>query len=235
MKIGVIGLVPGAGAGFVSSCLAGACAETGICHPAVLELGEGGLYDALALDKHFAGRDYFLFFKALNEDKSIHGRSNMLYDVNWMLRSPEEHGISLSLMKTIRMSNHALGDMILCKVKGVREEDLWKLLWDMDRLLVIIDPLPSKLLAGHKLLCALRTSGLPIIYAVNKMNPGVSRKELQSYLKLRTIHYLPLIDPAIVYSAEYSCRFLYHLTPIKSKMNDPVRNLLQDIFTTPPA
>ncbi len=230
LKIGVIALAPGAGAGFVSACLAGAFAETGRHHPAVLEIGEGRLYDSLALDKHFAGKDYFRFFKAVSDGKSIRGRSNELYGVNWIVRSPAEEGISLDLLKTMRMVNHVLGDVILCKIADMGEEELWRLLWEMDRILVVIDPLPSKMLAGYHRLCALRASGLPILYLVNKMNGGVSRRELLDYLNLKNLYYLPAIETEIIYSSEYSCRFVYNDASVKSGMEKPMKDLMQALL-----
>jgi hypothetical protein len=230
LKIGVIALTPGAGAGFVCSCLAGAFAETGRYYPAVLEIGEGGLFDSLAMDKHFAGRDYFSFFKAMNCGKSIRGRSNRLYGINWILRSPEEEGIFLDLPDAMRMVNHASGDVILCRITNVSDETLWRLLWDMDRILVVIDPLPSKMLAGYKLLCSLRTSGLPILYLINKMNGGVSRKEMLDYLKLKNLFYLPMIDEEVIYSSEYGCRFFYDHVSARSKLEKPMEDLIQALL-----
>ena len=231
MKIGVVGLAPGAGAGFVSACLAGAFVEAGNFHPAVLEIGAEGLYDSLAMDKHFAGRDYFQFFKAVCGDKSIRGRSNELYGVNWILKSPAEKGMPMDLLRIIRMANHALGDMIICKISHMQEDACWRLLWDMDRVLVVIDPLPSKMLAGYKLLCALRTSGLPLIYLINKMNGGVSHRELRDYLKLKKLLYLPMIDPELIYGAEYSCRFIYDLPSAKSRIKIPMDDLMQELLS----
>ena len=230
MKIGVVGLVPGAGAGFVSTCLAGALAETGKYSPALLELGGEGLYDVLAMDKHFAGRDYFPFFQSVAGDRSIRCRNNLMHGVNWALKSPPEYGITLDLLKMIRMANHTAGDMILCKIGSMQEEDLWRLLWDMDRVLVVIDPLPSRMLAGHKFLCALRTSGLPILYLINKMNGGVSRRELLNYLKLKKPHYLPMFEPEIIYSAEYSCRLPYDLNSSKTRIKKSMTGLIGDLL-----
>ena len=234
-KIGVLGLAPGAGAGFISVFLARELAETGVYHPAVLETGGHGLYDILAMDKHFAGREYFRFFDAVTNGKSIRGKTNELYGVNWILRSPEESGAKTDLLEVIRMMNHASGDMIICKISCIRDEDLWKLLADMDKVLVVIDPLPSKMLAGYKLLCKLRTSGLPVVYTVNKMNGGVSRMELRSYLKLKNLLCFPMLDQEIVYGAEYSCRPAYDMPLVKSVVKRPLEGLLRELFAIWPA
>lgn len=228
-KIGVVGLSPGAGAGFISVFLARALAETGVYQPVVLETGGYGLYDILGMDKHFAGREYFRFFDAVRNDKSIRGKSNELYGVNWILRSPEESDTKMDLLELIRMMNHASGDMIICKISCIRGEELWKLLADMDKVLVVIDPLPSKMLAGHKLLCKFRTAGLPVIYSVNKMNGGVSRRELLGYLKQKKLIYFPMLDQETVYGAEYSCRPAYDMPFVKSALKRPIDDLLREL------
>jgi hypothetical protein len=86
------------------------------------------------------------------------------------------------------------------------------------------------LLSGHKFLCSLRTSNLPLIYVVNKMNGGVSRKDLLDYLKIKKLHFIPLIEPELVYSAEYSCKFLYDLPRVNSVIRHPLESIVKDIF-----
>ena len=51
--------------------------------PAVLELGKGGLFDSLGMDKLFAGR-IFSFHNAAANDRSIRGRRNELGGINWL-------------------------------------------------------------------------------------------------------------------------------------------------------
>lgn len=231
MKIGILSSGIGAGASLISVCLARALAEKGKLCPAVTEIGSAsGLYDALGMDKHFAGKDYYRFFSAAVEGKSVRGRTNRLYDINWALKSPHESEISLDLLKMIRLTNQISGDVIICRISDIPGDDLRELLPEMDRIAVVIDPLPSKMLAGYKLLCQLRASELPIIYIINKMNGGVSQREMLGYLKLRKPLYFPLIDTQAIYSAEYSCRPVCDFASVKAMIKKPLNDIIDELF-----
>ncbi|MGI6727389.1 MAG: hypothetical protein ACOX4P_02355 [Anaerovoracaceae bacterium] len=230
IKIGIIGLGVGAGTGFITTCLAGELAEQGNYYPAVIELGSGGLYDSLGMDKHFSGRKFFPFHRKVVQDKSIWGRSNQLNGINWLLVPTEEDLISLDLYQKLRLVNNAQGDFILCRLNGLLGEELWRLLWEMDRVLVVIDPLPSKMIESYELLCALKVSELPIIYIVNKFNPGVNRKELLNYLKLKKLMFFPMIDQREIYGAEYMCKAIYDMPDAKKQLKKPVEDLIKEIF-----
>lgn len=229
-KIGIIGLGTGAGTGFASACLARAMAERGDFHPAVIELGKGGLYDSLGMDKRFAGKQFFAFCKAVSQEQSIRGRSNELDGVNWMLLPPGEACLTLDLFRKLRLINNALGDMVICRLAGLEGEHLWRLLWEMDRVLVLIDPLPSSLMAAHDFLCELRVSGLPLTYVINKYNGGVDRKELMEFLKIRKLSFLPMVAMEEVYRAEYTCHTVYDMPSAKEKLKQPLSNLIHDIL-----
>ena len=229
-KIGVLGLSDEAGCGFLCASLARGLAEQGGYHPAVLELGTGGLYDRLGLAKRFAGRSFFDFWNAIANDRSIRGHSNELNGVNWMVRIPGEPVNSMDLLRTIRWINHALGDVILCKLSGLERENLWKLLYEMDRVIVVVDPLPSSLLSGYQLLCDLRNAGLPITYVVNKYNGGIDRKQVIQFLQVQKLNYMPLIPLEAIYRAEYTCQILYDLPEVKGLLEGPLEQLRRDIF-----
>jgi len=139
------------------------------------------LYDSLAMDKRLPAGRYFSFHHTVAVDRSIRGRANLVDGVNWMLvdgREPE-----LDLYRRLRLVHNAEGELVFCRLSGVPEAELWKLLPEMDRILVVIDPLPSSMLAGYERLCQLRTEGSPITYIVNKYNDGVDRRELLQFLK----------------------------------------------------
>ncbi len=232
LKIAVIGLSPGAGAGFVSASLARTFAEISDCRPTILELGGQRLYDCLAMDKHFAGREFIRFFGLLAKGRSIRGLRNELLGVNWVLKAPGEDKEPVDILNMLRIVNNVSGNVIISKISSTSEEQLWEILHDMDRVLVVIDPMPSMMLAGHDLLCRLRTSGLSLIYAVNKMNGGVSHRELINYLQLKKVFYIPMIAPEILYSAEYSCRFPFEIPAVKSRIKSSLEDIANEILTS---
>lgn len=234
MKIGIVGLGPGAGTGFLATSLAKAMTEEADYYPAVLELGYGGLFDCLGMDKRFSDRQFFSFHKAVSQDKSIRGRSNDLDGVNWVLVPTGESSQPVDLIRKLRLINNVKGNVVLCRLSGLPEEELWRVLWEMDRVLVVIDPLPSRMLAAYEFLCALRISELPIIYVVNKWNRGINRRELLNYLKLRKLIFMPLVDPEAVYGAEYTCRAVYDMPVAKKQLKALLKALISEIITISP-
>lgn len=224
MRVGVLGLTPGAGAGFLCSNLARAAILERDLRPAVLELGSGGLYDSLAMDKRLPAGRYFSFHHTVAADRSIRGRSNLVDGVNWMLVDGKEP--ELDLFRRLRLVHNAEGEMVFCRLSGVPEAELWKLLPEMDRILVVIDPLPSAMLAGYEKLCELRTEGTPITYIVNKYNDGVDRRELLQFLNVSKPIYVPMVAPEAVYGAEYACRTVYDMAQAKKLLQTPFKEIL---------
>jgi len=224
LKIGVIGISTGAGAGFLTGCLARYLANTRKHSPAVVELGKGTLFDSFGMDKRFAGRSYYRFYEALRENKSIRGMWNMDEGINWILKSPEEGKISLSFEQKLRLVSHARGDVILCDVSGEAEPD-YQLLQSMDQIIAVIDPMPSKMLEGYHTLCNLKVleiEGGDMMYVINKMNKGVNRRQMLEFLKIRKPVFLPLVSPESIYTAEYNCKIPYTLNEVKNALQNPL-------------
>ena len=216
MKIGILGISPGAGAGFLCVCLAKALVAAGggkgragaAATAAVLELGNGGLYERLAMDKRFAEGGYFDFHGAAAADRSVRGRGNWSGGINWMLRND---AIELDLCQRMRLLHNAEGDFVFCRLSGVPEEELRRLLPEMDRVVAVVDPLPSALLQGYGQLCELRGSELPVTYVVNKMNAGVDRRQLHAFLNLGRPLEVLMLPAEVLYAAEYAGRTVYDL------------------------
>lgn len=227
LKVGVIGISQGAGAGFLAGCLARYLANTGKHHPAVVELGKGYLFDSIGMDKRFAGRKWCRFFEALAENRSIRGMRNEDEGINWVLRSPGEEKITLTLEQKLRMIGHTGGDVILCDLSGESEPD-FELMRNLDQIIAVIDPMPSRMLAGYRTLCSLKmmeSEQKEIIFVINKMNRGVNRRQLLEFLKIRKPLFMPLVDPESIYTAEYNCKIPYLLGEVKSLLQAPLGDI----------
>lgn len=227
LKVGVVGISAGAGVSFLTGCLARYLANTGRHSPSVVELGSGSLYDSYGMDKHFAGRPWFRFYEALAENRSIRGARNMDEGINWILRSPDEGKINLAFEQKLRLVSHAVGDVILCDLSGEAEPD-YELLRSLDQLIAVIDPMPSKILAGYPILCNLKmldTEKEGMIFVINKMNRGVNRRQMLDFLKIKKPVFFPLAGPEHVYTAEYNCKIPYTLSEIKNALQSPMEEL----------
>jgi hypothetical protein len=88
-RLGIIGISDGAGVSLVTLSLAKAISDCGLM-PAVIEIGKASFYDAIGIEKRFAGRNYFSFHKAIKDGEKIRNRHNLDEGINWILRSPED-------------------------------------------------------------------------------------------------------------------------------------------------
>ncbi|HML37040.1 MAG TPA: hypothetical protein PKA19_06440 [Bacillota bacterium] len=227
LKVGIIGISPGSGASFLAGCLARYLANTKKHSPAVAELGKGALFDSFGMDKRFAGRSWFRFYLALADNRSIRGKQNMDEGINWILRSPWEEKVSLSFEQKLRLTGHAAGDVILCDFSGAEDSD-FQLLRSMDQIIGVIDPMPSKMLAGYQTLCALKAmeaEGTDITYVISKMNKGVNRRQMLDFLRLRNPVFLPLVELQSIYTAEYNCKIPYTLGAVKNALRAPLEEI----------
>jgi hypothetical protein len=231
LKIGIVGISNGAGTSFLTGCLARYLANTGKHLPAVVELGQGTLFDTYGMDRRFAGRSYYHFYKALAENRSVRGARNLDEGINWILISPEEERVQLTFEQKLRLICHAKGDIILCDFSGRLEED-FELLRNMDQIITVIDPLPSRMLKGYEMLCkikALEFRQMEIIYVINKLNRGVNRSQMTDFLKLKAPVLIPLISAESIYSAEYNCKIPYTLSEVKKLLKEPFQQLVSKI------
>lgn len=231
-KVGVTGISKSAGTSFLTGCLARYLANTGRHSPAVVELGKGSLYDSFGMDKRFAGRAWNYFYSALQEKKIIRGWRNMDEGINWVIRTPEEEKINLSFEQKLRLISHTRGDVILCDVPAETDQDC-QLLLCMDRIIAVIDPMPSKMLEGYNTLSrlkALETDKREIIFVINKMNRGVNRRQLLDFLSIKKPLFLPLISPELIYTAEYNCRIPYAIGEVKTALRAPFGELTTAMF-----
>lgn len=231
-KVGIIGISPGAGAGFLTGCLGRYLANTGKHSPAVVELGKGSLFDSYGMDKRFAGRSWFRFYESLKENKSIRGMQNMDEGINWILRSPSDGDVSLSFEEKLMLAVHARGDVILCDLSGETEPD-FQMLRTMDQIIAVIDPMPSKMLVGYSLLCSLKALEMErgnMIYAINKMNRGVNRRQMSDFLNVRKPIFLPLVNPESIYTAEYNCKIPYTIGEVKSALQGPLEEIVSTLM-----
>ncbi|MEG1930322.1 MAG: hypothetical protein RR131_04205 [Anaerovorax sp.] len=244
LKIGIIGISSGAGASFMAMSLAKALSKMKKGGVAVVELGDASIYDSMGMDKRFAGRTFFSFYNAVNKGESIRGKTNMDEGINWILRVPHETDIAYNLAYKLRLIDNAVGDFILCDfsgepipVSGESEEEggNWKstklLLEDMDHLIIIVDPMPSKMMKGYKILVKLRSHEiqLPVTYVINKYNGGVNKKEMTEFLRIRRFMPIPHVDPEDVYQAEYNCKSPYSIESAQKKLAEPIEKLISII------
>ncbi|MCR5482659.1 MAG: hypothetical protein K6F52_07705 [Clostridia bacterium] len=234
-KIAVIGSGTGAGASFTASALAKRLSmEKGkaVAYAEVF-IGQGRkrkMYDALGMEKRFAGRDYLSMHELLKSG-SIRGRANIDEGINWAVCSGNTG--DFSPLDCVRLINNVLCDtLVYCMDSDSFKGELAHcedILCEADKIVYVIDPLPSALLSSHELtglIKRLEYRGHKVVWVINKSNSGINKRELLGYLKLKKYFEIPAVDPRYIYNCEYNCRIPYTHREVFRLIGEPVENIV---------
>ena len=198
-RIAVAGLGKGCGTSFVAGLLACRLAEGGSCTLAEL----GTPYFSLALGADLRMETGAVYYEALLDKKiSLLGVRNMYGRIDLLLRRPGAVGMAPASC-VLRMP----GEQVVFDLSGADDAYLDEVLPDMDEIILVADPLPSRLLAAADRLSVLKMSYPDAKLVVNKMNKAVHRAELRRFLGRKEDAAVPMLDPSLFYKAEYNCVF----------------------------
>jgi len=190
----------------------------------------GKPYDKIGIDRRFAGREFISHYRHAAEGRPLHNVLNIDGGIGWALRVPGEHGPEPSPATLIRLLNNVCGDIIVCDISAhgflcgpepaggafhtaalAGREALRSLLADLDLIVCIFDPLPSRLFAAVPTaeICRVATAAnVPTVYVFNKLNAGVNLREATRFTGVKDYIPFPAIPAEAVYAAEYACRSL---------------------------
>lgn len=243
IKIGVIGMSRGAGTTFVASRIAYTLAQEsdGVCFVeaagGIARGSEEGVLaiHSLSLGRIFKKERFADYFGSWEQGLGVGIRTNRFENVNWVLRNPYEsnaiHGLGKAGKRTdfmapsyaARDSRHRPGYARVPyeKIPGrymVVDAPPKENLQEMDLVVCVTDPLPSKLIAGEDTIKSIRENRIrtgrgfaptmniptPCLWVLNKDNPKVNHRQLEKFMKVKFDFAIPMIDPEEFYRAEYN-------------------------------
>lgn len=245
VKIGVVGMAQGVGASFVGISLAKELSKDKDNSVAYVEGmrtedERAELYDSLGMDKRFLGKTYFDFFDAVDKGIVISDKINLDERINWALKIPSKllknkDGESVEIISSIKfisIVNNISANVVVCDLNEyAKDEDV---LAEMDVVVFVIDPLPSRLICGYEKLCYMKKQSIfekKIIYVLNKNNDGVNRGELYDFLRLKPDIVIPALPSEPIYIAEYNCKIPYMVESVNKATRDIFLNLIDIIFS----
>lgn len=230
VNIAVTGLGQNVGTTFVASSLAFYFAEKGnnLTFTQCLTPSRSNalLYDAVAMDQRFHNRAFIDFYELIKEEMPIKEKRNMESGINWRLPTPEacEKRLDLDQEQKARLIQGTRGQ--ICVYDFEAEAGWDKFLLDMDYILVVVDPLPSKLIrhsGRFKQLKQMEMAGAQVKWIVNRANAGVNRRQVSGYLKSGDLIFIEEFPIETIYADEFFCKFHWQNKEIKCK--------LMEIFT----
>ena len=185
------------------------------------EAPAGRPYDKIGIDRRFAGRDYTSLYRLAAGGNPLHCVMNIDGGIGWALRVPDESDPVYDTTALHRLLNNASGNIILCDISAhgilhesasyAKRDALLDLLADLDHMICVFDPLPSRLLASAPVAETCRaaaTAGVPVTNVFNKYNPGVNLREAIRFTGVKEYMSFPAVSAESVYGAEYACRSL---------------------------
>ncbi len=237
-RIGIVAATEGAGAGFVTAALAVHIAR-GEAHRerrlsgsiTVAELGTGGMYDQLCADQWFRSRQIASYWNCLHNEGRLERMENPYSGINWLLRTPGDTSSDpLERGRAVKMIYSAPGALGLFDFSSSQSEDLFYLLEDMECVVAVIDPLPSRLLRGYERLYRLKMWKKPVCWVVNRCDERLPANELKRLLGSRANPVrLPEIPRRELYAAEYGGVMFAAQPEIRSKLNAGLTQLTEKL------
>lgn len=198
IKIAVVPGTDGAGASFVCGMEASLCKE----NACIAELGKPYFYRALAMEKRFAGKKVF-FYEDEEGALSPSDIKNELFGINWLVRRPDAG--PCEYMKLLKILKFSPPGKVFLDYSGVPKDMVLESISEADRILVVVDPLPVKLIEASAYLEKLHLMYPSAELVVNKMNRGVYKNELKRFFGNWSSREIPYYDPCIIYKAEFNC------------------------------
>lgn len=229
LNIACIGLGRDAGTTLISSSLAIYFAENGES-VTFLECARpdrtcGLLYDAVAMDQRFYGRTFRSAYAVMRGGGRLRDVSNLERGVNWWLLTPDDRRLPADEVDELilRLAASARNQVCVFDV-----QDPAFPLSEMDLVLCIVDPLPSRLASQTEQIARMRQlaegkRGPEVVFLVTKVSAAVNRRAVRGLLGVRGIEWVPAFPAEELYRDEYTCRFHWD--------NPVIREELAPLFT----
>ena len=172
------------------------------------ELGQPYVFEAFGLAKRFLLSGFTDCFDAYEQGKSLRSGENLWHGVHWALRPgallPGQKPLS-SPEEILRFAEKLPGAHTVLDCSGLDSALLEGVLARADRILLVVDPLPGKLIPAAPRLQRLRYAFPGARLVLCRMNPGVHRKTLNDYLGTEDYLQIPDVGAAVIYKAQFSC------------------------------
>ena len=236
-KIGVVGMSKGAGVTFIATTLAKVLSSLDGRKVTLLEVcdhfakNKALIYDSIGFDKRFKTREFIRFYGEVRQGMEIRGKSNPDEKINWALLTPEDikdEG-EIRPIEVIRLINNIAGDLIVCDISDCK--NTVEYLLDMDTVVFVVDPAPSRMIAGYPLMREVKRmeyKGKKVIWLINKYNPGINKRELMNFLKLKDYYKIPFIAAEYFYSAEYNCKIPCEIADVHESVKDVMEKIVEN-------
>ncbi len=245
VKIGVISTSYSSGNSLISVALAEQLSyDYDVSFVEVFKNKKACVYDMLGMDRRFIGKEFKDVFKKNDMELDSRKIFNIDSKINWIIpteaylrnqknRDSEkrEEVEGRTDIEFCSIVNNIKGNIIICDIDYSMSDSY--LINEMDKLVVIIDPMPDKLLFGIELLKKykiLKAKGKDIVFIVNKYNKSINDIELNDFLGFKNYIKIPMIAQEIFFEMQYNCKLPYENLELKKIWKEKIEKIQQKIL-----
>ncbi|MGD9678944.1 MAG: hypothetical protein AB7V16_11440 [Vulcanibacillus sp.] len=236
--VGVANLSPSAGATFITVNIAKIISDYNLLVSIIDLPYRPYIFDYINLGYHFEMQDetYTSYQHLINRGEKIKDKENLYNNISWLVTQTNKDKIDswsyVNMQKLIYSTKKSSVNLIDLGTDYLKD-DLQDFMYDLDMLLVIIDPMPPNLMACENNLIyfkSLLKEGLNVKFLINKFNPGVNKKQLLDYLKLDHLIYVSLIDQELIYKAVYESQIPSEINQINDILKKDLSIVIKDLI-----
>ena len=229
--VGIINLSPGAGATFLSILLSQACSDRDLTC-ALLEYpyspkGTATLYDQLYLEQKFHKKSFYSIPRVIRNGGFVDAKNVYLMDNLAVLAAGKDDGENWTYENHLHYihsykSSIKIMDIGSAKHNEIHDENIKKILKQLDYCFVVIDPLPHAFLANKNRfveLVNLKETHQNINFIFNKWNKeGTKLFTNDLPINYKEVLKAPYIERATLYKGYSNLKQPYHQKDVKDKM-----------------
>jgi hypothetical protein len=191
-----------------------------------------GIEDRLDKSMDNGSGDFYSYPHEIYSSRRIKSKAGYVFDgTAWIVPDDRREKISRweyeNMVKLIYSSNSCPITLIDVGA-NLEHESVEPLLSNVDLILTVIDPFPTGFSVSRskfKNLLRLKDSGYPLNFIINKWNSGIEKKEFLDFIKVEPVAFLPAIDTALLYRANYECRAPISCGEVYKLLESPLKKI----------
>ena len=192
---------------------------------------EGLFFESCGMAMRFGPRTFTDVYQKLAMGEPVREIRNLEKGVNWILITPEdvEREIVLDGAMKGRLMQAPRGDYVVFDM-DLRRDPGWKeWIADMDYLVAVMDPMPCRMMTNRKSFALLKSLEREMAgrftWIINRMNRGISRRQVRRFLESGHILEVPDVPAEIAYGNEFCCRIHYEEEHFRKALDPALRRI----------
>lgn len=191
-------------------------------------------YKSVSVDDN---SEFISYPHLINENKKVIKDKEFIYDgIIWLVADARKPFIPdwdyYKMMKLIYASKRASTYLVDCG-SHLDHKSIRPIVNEADLVLIVVDPMPTECMQNEALLEELfemKKSGLPIEFVVNRYSNGVNKEQLNDYLRVSPLCYIPTVDSKYIHEAIYNYKLPMEMKNVAETLDKPLYYIIKKLI-----